>query len=127
VKAGQGNYGRVRLLLNIYIAIAVTVLGLMILKSAGTNATQNREIAEQARALAQATRASNFEGCQRGNFVRTKINTVSGALSRLLHRSVTENQAEGVQLTAEQQKFLDQLYEELAPLKPVDCKKEYGR
>jgi len=127
VKAGKGNFGRVRLVLNLYIAIAVTVLGVMILSSIGTNDKQNRKIAHQARALAESNRAAGLDACQRGNFVRAKINTVSGALSQLLHRSVRENEEKGQVLTQSQEVFLGKLYEDLAPLKKIDCKKEYER
>lgn len=132
MKAGSAKYGTVRLVLNLYIAIAVTVLGLMILDSAGTNGEQNRQLAEQsrkiakqARALARTNREASLEGCGRGNFVRVKINTVSGALSQLLHRSVTENEQDGVVLTQGQEVFLDQLYRKLRPLKPVNCQEAY--
>jgi hypothetical protein len=126
LKANKASYGRTRLLLNIYIALAVTVLGILILSSVGTNNDQNRKIAEQARALAKSNREANLKGCKRGNFVRVKINTVSGALVQLLRRSVSESEAEGVELTAAQTTFLDRLYGKLAPLKPVDCHREYG-
>jgi hypothetical protein len=111
----------------IYIAVAVTVLGIMILSSVGTNSDQNSRIAEQARDLAKSNREASFAGCKRGNFVRIKINTVSGALAQLLHRSVAESEAEGIVLTEAQVGFLDRLYEKLAPLKPVNCHREYGR
>lgn len=123
--ASYGNFGKVRLVLNLYIAVAVTVLGLMILDSAGENSKQNRQIAEQARELAKSNRRASLEGCKRGNFVRVKINTVSGALTQLLHRSVAENEADGVVLTQSQRDFLDRLYRELRPLNPVNCEKEY--
>jgi hypothetical protein len=110
-----------------YIAVAVTVLGMMILSSVGTNNDQNRRIAQQARAIAEGNRKDALNGCQRGNFVRTKINTVSGALTQLLRRSVRENEESGQVLTPSQEVFLDKLYEKLAPLKKIDCKQEYGR
>lgn len=123
----KGQYGRVRLVLNLYIAAAVTILGVLILSSVGTNNTQNRQIAEQARAIAKTNQRNTLTGCQRNNFVRLKINTVSGALTRLLRRSVAENEAKGMEPTPKQTFFLNQLYGELAPLQPVPCQEEYSR
>lgn len=125
MKAGGGKYWRVRLALNLYIAVAVTVLGVMILSSVGTNNDQNRQIAKQARALATSNREAALAGCKRGNFVRVKINTVSGALTELLQRSVAQSEAKGVPLTENQQTFLSRLYAKLAPLNPVNCRREY--
>jgi hypothetical protein len=111
----------------IYIAVAVTVLGVLILSSVGTNNEQNRKIAQQARAIAEGNRQDALNGCRRGNFVRAKINTVSGALTQLLRRSVRENEESGQTLTRSQESFLAKLYEKLAPLKTINCEREYGR
>lgn len=127
MKSGKGNYGRTRLVLNLYVAVVVTVLGILILSSVGTNNEQNRKIAQQARALSESNRQDALNGCQRGNFVREKVNTVSGALTQLLRRSVRENEESGQVLTRSQKVFLEKLYADLAPLKKVPCKEEYRR
>lgn len=118
---------RVRLVLNLYIAVVVTVLGALILENVGTNSDQNRQIAEQARQLSRTTQQASLAGCRRGNFIRQKINTVSGAVRRLLARSVQENEARGRELTPDQRAFLAGLHKDLAPLDRINCQEAYSR
>lgn len=118
-------YARLKLFLNVYIAIAVTVLGVLVIHQLGTNNTQNRRLAEQARAIGITNAKVAHEGCLRGNFVREKINVIAGALVSLLRKSVAENERRGVTLTEDQTKFLGELYKKLSPLKEVNCDLKY--
>jgi heme exporter protein D len=118
--------------LALYIAIAVTVLGVLILESVGENAEQSKQIAQQgvriarqARASAKKNQISAIKGCYRGNYVREKINVISGALTSLLQRSVAESE-KITPLTPSQVKFLELEYRRLKPLRKVNCKKHYG-
>lgn len=108
----------------IYIAIVVTVLAWGVWESVGVNNNQNRAIATQARAIALANREANLKGCQRGNFLRGHINVINNALSGLVRKSI---ESSPTPLTADQEHFVQRLYRRLTPLKPVKCKREYGR
>lgn len=109
----------------IYIALMVTVLAGGVWESVGTNTDQNKQIATQAEALAASNHKALSEGCARGNFVRVKINVISGVLSGLLHKSIEEADAKGEALTPDQEVFINRQFRRLAPLNPVDCKKKY--
>jgi hypothetical protein len=119
------KWSRTTTFLALYIAIAVTVLGIMILNSVGTNASQSKRIASQARVLAEKNATAALKGCYRGNYVREKINVISGALTSLLERSVTESE-KIKPLTPSQEEFLGEEYRKLKPLKTINCRKRYG-
>lgn len=119
------KWNKITTFLALYIAIAVTVLGVMILNSVGTNARQSKQIAQQARALARKGAIDAIHGCHRGNYVREKINVIAGALTSLLQRSVEETEKTKA-LTPSQLEFLEEEYRRLRPLKRVNCGKHYG-
>lgn len=128
----ERKWGRISTFLALYIAIAVTVLGVLILNSIGTNAAQSKQIAEQgvriarqSQALAERNEKNAIQGCQRGNYVREKINAISGALTSLLRRSVSETE-KVTPLTPSQLEFLEEEYRLLRPLKKINCEKHYG-
>lgn len=123
MKVKPGEFAKTRLALNLYIAIAITVLGLLVLKSVGENGDQNRRLAEQARSLATNNAKSVLESCQRGNYVRGKINKVSGAVTLLLNKSIEAGEAEGRLLTPDQKVFLNGIFHELRPLNKINCVK----
>lgn len=114
-----------------YIAVVVTVLGVLVLNSIGTNAAQNRKLAEQAGQIAAQARRigqGNYEaaiaGCHRGNFLRSKVNVVSRAVAELIEKQV-ESAEEVTVLTPAQLAFVRREYRLLRPLAHVNCATAY--
>jgi hypothetical protein len=107
---------------SVYIAIVVTVLAWGVWESVGTNNDQNGKLAVQAKSLAEFNHRLALEGCQRGNYVRGKINVIGGVLVSLLHKSVEESEKQGHPLTPAQESFLEEKFEELSPLNKLNCK-----
>lgn len=127
----EGRRSLVSQVISIYIAVAVTVLAVGVWESVGTNnaqndqlAAQNEQLAANSKTLAQFNHRLAIEGCQRSNFVRGKINVIAGALSSLLHKSIEEGEKAGrPPLTSDQQTFIEQEFQLLAPLNKINCKK----
>lgn len=122
------GWANIRLGLNVYIAIMLTGLAVLVVHDLGTNNTQNHTLALQAKEIAESNRKSGIAGCRRGKKALRKINVVAGALSTLLQKSVEESEAKGHHLTPQQQAFLEHEYELLAPLGiPKSCAARYPK
>lgn len=122
-KQGQRR-SRFNQAVSVYIAIVVTILAWGVWESVGTNSDQNTRIAVQARSLAEFNHQLAVQGCQRGNYVRGKINVIAGVLASLLHRSIEEGEEQGQVLTPSQQTFVQHKFEQLSPLNKINCKKQ---
>jgi hypothetical protein len=122
----NGSWAKVRLALNVYIAILLTVLAVLVVRDLGINNSQNHRLAIQAKELSEANRNSGIAACRRGRVALHKINVVAGALTELLRKSVEENERRGLKLTPKQEAFLEREYKLLAPLEvPKNCKSHY--